>query len=302
MNVYGGVDIGGTSVKFAVTDGAGTILYESSFATDTEKTEFSQAMERISDWMKKTCETNKFSLQGIGIGCTGPINTLSGVIENPYTLPGWVDNSLTNALFLLTGIPVLVENDGNTALYGELSALNFSSENLAMLTFGTGVGLSIYLGGDFYRLPSGFHPEAGHLSVGTDSSFTCYCGKKGCLENILSGTAVNRDAKYYFNKSPEEILQSPESEEGKFFINRMADTLEEVVANIAVFFHSEIVILGGGIQKILVDSVAKIVQERLDKLENIHGRTRMVPAVLEKNAGIIGGALLIKKYLQEKDG
>lgn len=301
MKVYGGVDIGGTSVKFALVDSYGSILFESSFKTDSERTDFDQAMQKIVQWMNEVSREHSLTLLGIGVGCTGPVDRQSGIIENPYTLPRWAGRSLIESLHRLSDLPVLVENDANAALYGELMHVNQELRYVAMLTFGTGVGLSVYLGDEFYRLPSGFHSEAGHLAVGVDSPFTCYCGKNRCLENIISGTAINRDAYYFFQKSPEELLQQSQGEDGKFFLGRLVDALEEAVLNIAIFFHSEIIILGGGLQQLIIRHVAPLVQERIQNLKTMYGGTKLIPSALGEKAGMIGSALLMKHFIQENN-
>lgn len=301
MKVFGGIDIGGTSIKCAMCDSSGSILNTTSFSTESNTTDFNIAMQKIAEWFLKLQVSNRFELEGIGVGCTGPVNRNTGVIENPYTLQGWENYSLIQSLENLTSVPVIVENDGNAALYGELCKHKPNIVNAIMLTFGTGIGLSIFLGSKFYRLPDDFHPEAGHLAVGVDSPFTCYCGKKKCFENILSGNAINRDAKYFFNKLPEDILKNPESEEANFFTSRLADALEEIIVNLAIFFHPEIVIIGGGIQEILMNSVVDIVQDRIEHLKKMYGGVKIEPALLGEKAGVIGSAFLIVHYLQEKN-
>ena len=60
------------------------------------------------------------ALAGIGIGCTGPVDPRTGVVNNPYTLPGWEGGNLIEALSAeLDDLPVWLENDADTAAVGE---------------------------------------------------------------------------------------------------------------------------------------------------------------------------------------
>lgn len=60
---------------------------------------------------------------------------------------------------------------------------------VACLILGTGVGVGVINNGVVYRGANGAHPEAGHLHVDPTGPF-CYCGRNGCLEALVSGTAL----------------------------------------------------------------------------------------------------------------
>ena len=43
--------------------------------------------------------------------------------------------------------------------------------------------------GEIYRGAGGEHPEIGHIVVADDGP-DCFCGRRGCLESLASGTAI----------------------------------------------------------------------------------------------------------------
>ena len=130
---------------------------------------------------------------GIGIGCTGPVDVRRGLVRNPYTLPGWPDAPLVEAFASRYGCPVRLENDADTALIGELVSREECRKvkNDLMLTFGTGVGSAVLRSGAILRGEDFSHPELGHLLV-SEAVSSCYCGGSGMSRVACVGTCVAR--------------------------------------------------------------------------------------------------------------
>lgn len=290
MKQYLGFDIGGTSIKCILIDQKRTILYQDSIPTQ-EMEDPLHTLSVLTSRAKTQIATAKEQLCGVGIGCTGPIDNETGVIHNPFTLPGYEGINIRTLMEKEFCVPVTIDNDANTAHVGEASRLTPAILNTIMITFGTGIGVSIRLGGELFRLPSAFHPEIGHISVGVDSLTSCYCGKSRCFEHVMSGTAINRYAMETYARTPEEVLQNPESKDSQAFVGRMISATTEAIITLSILFRPEIVFIGGGMQEFIRRYVMAPVQDRLDSLLPVYGKTTLQETLMGPLGGCYGAAI-----------
>ena len=187
-----GIDIGGTKTAVATVNGTGDIVREATIPTESERG-FASGISRITETIARVLEESGWSapeLQGIGIGCAGPVDPVRGTILNPYTLPGWMNADIVTPLREAFGCPVVLENDADMALLGECRAgAGRGFDPVVMLTFGTGIGGAALVKGAILRGVAGEHPELGHVPVDPRGP-RCYCGTNGCFESLASGSAL----------------------------------------------------------------------------------------------------------------
>ncbi|MEO8426593.1 MAG: ROK family protein [Verrucomicrobiota bacterium] len=191
-----GIDIGGSKMAIAVVNTAGDILARTTLATEAGLG-FGRAIDRLSGVIEELrAHTNSSSpLAGVGIGCAGPVDPIRGLINNPYTLEGWNRCDIVTPLRERFGVPVHLENDADAAAVGEcFSGAGRCFDPVVMLTSGTGGGGAVVVNGRVYRGMNGEHPELGHIPVAMDGPL-CYCGIRGCLESLASGTAIGAAGK-----------------------------------------------------------------------------------------------------------
>ncbi|MCH8967040.1 MAG: ROK family protein, partial [Planctomycetes bacterium] len=187
-----GIDLGGTNLRVAVVDKSGQIL-----ARQIEPTHAAQGpdvvmdrMVRLGDSMLGTLSLTRSDLVGVGVGCPGPLRIRDGCIIRTANLPGWNDVPLRDRLHAQFDLPVTLDNDANAAAYGEFwVGAGHGSEDLVMLTLGTGVGAGVVLGGCLLHGHFDNAAELGHMIVVPDG-LPCRCGQRGCLEQYSSASAV----------------------------------------------------------------------------------------------------------------
>ncbi|MCZ7635475.1 MAG: ROK family protein [Verrucomicrobia bacterium] len=186
------MDIGGTKMAVAAVDRHGTRLAQTTLPTEASLG-FDRAVSRLIEAISTVTIQAGGSpdhLRGIGIGCAGPVDPARGLINNPYTLTGWDRCDIVTPLHARFGVPVWLENDADAALLGECFAgAGRDLDPVVLLTFGTGIGGAAMVRGALYRGANGEHPELGHIPVLPDGP-ACYCGHRGCLESLASGTAL----------------------------------------------------------------------------------------------------------------
>ncbi len=188
-----GVDLGGTNVRAAQVDEAGHVAGVLTEPLDPGRgaRPFAQLIGMIASLIEKAGGDPP---AGIGVGATGPVDPVRGVISNPDTLPGAYQGAVTEALAGALGVPAWLANDADAAALGEAwTGAGAGVGVMACLTIGTGIGVGVISGGQILRGAGGSHPEAGHHVVDPGGP-ACYCGALGCVESLASGAAVLREA------------------------------------------------------------------------------------------------------------
>lgn len=292
-----GIDIGGTKTAIAAVTSEGRIVSELSLPTNSAAG-FADGTERIvrsvhtvvtrAGW---PCE----DLAGIGIGCAGPVDPVQGSIHNPYTLPGWEDAHIVRALAEHLGVPVWLENDADAALLGECCfGAGQGCDPVVMLTFGTGVGGGILAQGRIVRGARGQHPELGHLSVVTNGA-ECYCGTRGCLESIASGTAIGARGEAAGWIDARAVFAAARAGETSAAAI-VADAVNAVCTAVWTIAHTVLpqrLLLGGGIMDEHYDLFAGSATAALARATQFDPKSVTVAkAALGNRAGLAGAASL----------
>jgi len=191
-----GVDLGGTNVKTAIVSTDKKVLAKDSRPTNAEggPEAVMEVMEQAVRELLAQGGLSKDNVLAAGFGAPGPMNWQTGVVFSPPNLPGWKNVPLAEAMHKRLGIPCYVDNDANVACFGEYwLGAGQGTENMAVLTLGTGVGGGIVVFGQLLRGIDGTAAELGHLKVQRGGRM-CGCGSRGCLEAYASVTGMVRTA------------------------------------------------------------------------------------------------------------
>jgi glucokinase len=143
-------------------------------------------------------------VDAIGIGAAGWIDAARSKIMFAPNL-AWRDEPLRDHIADRFNVPVVVENDGNVAAWAEFrfGAAREASDSMVLYTVGTGIGSGIVLGGELVRGSFGVAAELGHVRAVPDGQL-CGCGRRGCLEQYASGSALVRYARATAKDEPDK--------------------------------------------------------------------------------------------------
>ena len=305
MKKYGfGVDVGGTTIKMGFFETSGKLIDKWEIKTDT-----SNGGENILSDIAKAIDNklaqegiSKNDVQGVGVGVPGPVNS-KGIVLKCVNL-GWGVFNVEEELASLTGLKVKAGNDANVAALGEMwQGAGKGSEDMVMVTLGTGVGGGIIVDGKVIAGANGAGGEIGHITVNNDEIEACNCGQYGCLEQYTSATGIVRMAKRKLAKTDEETsLRAVEELSAKIIfdeakkgdkiagelVEELGKILGSTLSNIAAVTNPEVIVIGGGVSKagqILIDTIRKHFTESV-----FHAckDTRFVLAGLGNDAGMYG--------------
>jgi glucokinase len=194
-----GVDVGGTKVLGGVVDPAGAVLAQA--RRETPADDVGKTLDFIVEVIHELAAAHPVG--AVGIGAAGWIDaTRSRVLFAPNL--AWRDEPLRERVAARVDLPVVVENDGNAAAWAEFrhGAAREATESMALVTVGTGIGGGLVIGGNLLRGAHGMAAEMGHLRV-VPEGHLCGCGRRGCLEQYASGSALVRVAKARATLDPE---------------------------------------------------------------------------------------------------
>ena len=189
-----GVDIGGTSIKTALVDEKGQILFRFPLAIDPRRSG-EEILHDLGRLISKALLDHLLApkdVVGVGIGCPGSINSETGFCDYSNNLR-WENLPVVSIIQKDTSLAAKVANDANAAILGEVrfgAAKRF--HNVVLLTLGTGVGGGLYLNDRLYEGNESKGAELGHSLLVMDGR-PCSCGRSGCLEAYASVTALVKD-------------------------------------------------------------------------------------------------------------
>ncbi|UCE22837.1 MAG: ROK family protein [Candidatus Aminicenantes bacterium] len=201
MPIFAGFDLGGTNLKYGLTDSTGKIIFSSKTATPPSIKQLLEILKKLWNDLKKK-ETRKVA--AIGFGFPGIFSLdQQRILQSPNYAE--LDNfDLLPALSEFIEVPFWVNNDANMAAFGEYKCgAGQGAHSLIFLTIGTGLGAGIILDGKLWRGKCGFAGELGHVTVNPEGE-KCNCGGQGCLETEVSAPKIVRNYNV-IRKKDEEI-------------------------------------------------------------------------------------------------
>jgi glucokinase len=189
--VNAGVDVGGTKIAAVLGTQDGTILAEGKIETRSAAGP-ADAFERIAQLLEHLAQESQVGPGAIGIGLPGLVDSERGVIEFLPNLPdSWRGFPAGEFLGTKTGKPVYLLNDARLAALGEYCfGSSPGSDNLLVVTVGTGIGGGLILDGRLRLGVWGAAGEIGHHTILPDGA-ACSCGSRGCLETLINGPLLS---------------------------------------------------------------------------------------------------------------
>jgi glucokinase len=301
-----GFDLGGTQVRAALIEN-GTVLRKEALRTDVKggpeavMRQFQQLFSIVAAGLENT-------IVGLGIASPGPLDTASGIVIHITTLPNWENFPLLRRMKEQFNLPLVLENDGVAAAYGEWKhGAGQGVNNLVYATVSTGLGGGVVVDGRLLHGRRGMASHIGHISIAREGP-VCTCGRVGCFEAFAAGTALGNRASEIAKSSQGWLAHVAKSEavdarhvvegarqrdpECLALLNEEARLLGSGFASLLHLYSPDVIVMGGGVSNafdLLEEEIhATIQREAMAPFRDV----RVVPATLGDNAGLVGVATL----------
>ncbi|MFO8036630.1 MAG: ROK family protein [Anaerolineales bacterium] len=293
MQLYGGIEAGGTKTICAVGTGPDDVLAESRFATTVSE----ETIPKLISFFKPYAPR----LAALGIGSFGPLDldpkspTYGHITSTSKS--DWIGADFLGPFQRSFDMPIGFDTDVNTAALGEHHwGAAQGLDTYLYLTIGTGIGGGAMVEGNL--LHGMMHPEMGHIPLPqntTQDPFKGICPYHGnCFEGLASGPAL--EARW---GAPPETF----SEEHSIW-DLEATYIAYALVNYISILAPQRIILGGGVmqQRQLFPLIRTKVIEILNGYFQVPQITEniewfIVPPDLDDRAGILGAIALARRTI-----
>jgi glucokinase len=304
------VDLGGTELRGAIVDEQGALLAFAATPTDAAggpRAVIDQIARLIA---QIRAVAPAVAIVGLGVGAPGPLDSDMGVAIAPPTLVGWRNVPLAALLRERLGVDVRLENDANAAALGEWRfGAGRSAQSMVFITVSTGIGGGVIADGHLLRGRRGLAGEIGHMTVAAGTE-RCACGAFGCWEALASGTALGREATRLVAAGEAAALKEIAGSDlvtarhvaqaaragdpqALALVGKEAQWLAVGLVNLLHLYSPERLILGGGVSELLDlmrEGIERTIRERA---MSAYRDVPILPAMLGRNAGLVGAASLM---------
>lgn len=310
-----GMDLGGTNLKYGIVSDRGEVVYVNLRPVDTARGGLAVLgiMKECAYECVMFARKEKFTLEGIGAGCPGTIDAVTGISlgATPH-IPAWENVPIAGGLSEATGLRAVADNDGNFMAYGESVWGASKGTRLSVgLTIGTGIGGGIILDGRIHHGAIFSAAELGHVVVEANGR-QCACGNRGCVERYAGGKYLTEDLIEAIRMGRASSITAKVSSLDQLtprmiigeaiqgdelcleLVSRMVDYLSAGLTSIVNVLNPEILVIGGGVAEAgewLIGRVRRAVSARV--MKPVQSQLRIEPAVLGNRAGFIGAATWI---------
>lgn len=254
QKLFIGIEIGGTKLQLVAGDAFATIKEKLRYSIDPSKGApgiRKQIEEGIQDLLQRN------NALAIGVGFGGPVDWKTGSIQLSHQIEGWGNFNMKTWLYELTGLPVAIDNDANTAALAEaIHGCGRGYNSVFYMTVGSGIGGGMIIHEKIYHGRTPGEVEIGHVRL----------NKSGAtLESQCSGWAVNNKIQEHIashpgcmlatlSKNPEAPLATlltpalqAKDADATMIVNEVADTISFALSHVVHLFNPDIIVIGGGL-------------------------------------------------------
>lgn len=303
MKPLWGIDLGGTKTEGIVVDADNQYKTLARLRIPTERHKgYEHTLERIATLLEMLKEETGLEPDAVGMGTPGAIDPDTETLKNSNSQQ-LLNKPLQKDLENLLQVPLRFANDANCFAIAESKLGNVpASVPDARVVFGiilgTGVGGGVVVDGKVLNGRHGIGGEWGH-NVLHVSGGPCYCGKKGCVETVLSGPSLE---KYYTEISGNTLSLSEihslaklgTDKAAKQTLDRLLHFFGKAMAVVVNILDPDAIVIGGG-----VGNIEELYTEGPKEIEkhvfNPVLRTPILRPKLGDSAGVFGAAMLVEK-------
>lgn len=298
-----GVDVGGTFTRVAVVDSTGRIVAHQRTRT-TEHDRPDALVAWIARSIKRVLKESGFPggpASPIGLALPGRIDHDRGILLQVLNLPDLQGCPIRDELASASNSKVVLVTDAEAATWAEYANWSPPVDRFVHLRLGTGVACAVVVDGELVRFDT---QRRGHLDVlvvdESSSALDCRCGRRGCLETIASGHAIEeRDRRMGLDDLAElQRIEDRNTHAERLLIQEVAGAVARATVNLVDRYQPNVVAIGGGLLKRLpglVEDAAATWKSTSESETNKQPFCPIERARLGDQAGAIGAAMLARR-------
>lgn len=264
-----GIDLGGTKTEIIVLDEQGQQCLRRRVATPAHS--YDAIVQTITDLVNDAVEELQCQQYTLGIGIPGAVSPATGLVKNANTncligrdFKGDLEQSLHH--------PVVLANDADCLALSEASdGAGAGYASVFCVIIGTGCGGGWVVNGRLINGPNAIAGEWGHNPLlwrdESDGEHDCYCGQRGCLETLLSGTGLRLQANKEtgIDQSAQQWQAQAEAGDATALavLERYYLRLAKALAGVINLMDPHVIVLGGGVSNLpgIYQAVPQLWQE-----------------------------------------
>ncbi len=288
-----GIDLGGTKIEGVILDEKHKECFRERIPTEREQG-YEHILENIAVLYKKMAASISNAEHTFGIGTPGTVSTKTDLLKNSNTVC-MNQKPIVEDITKRINHPLGIQNDANCFAMAEaIDGVGVGYDLVFGIIIGTGCGGGIVYKGEVFTGRNSIAGEWGHMSIDPNGP-DCYCGRKGCVENFISGGGLEKqyEKEYGKKESLKTIVQKYRNANQREidFMNAYFYNFGRSLSNLINCLDPDVVVLGGGLSNI-DELYTKGIEEVYSKVMGGNCDTPVVKNKLGDSAGVIGAALI----------
>lgn len=292
-----GIDLGGTKIECAVLENGEPIIRQR-IPTEADQG-YSHILSQVKKLIKQVSNELGETPTKVGFATPGVLDTETNLMKNCNTV-AMNGKPMKDDLEILLQIEAKLANDANCFALAEALlgvGKDFPDAEVVFgVIMGTGVGGGLVV---HQRIIQGIHGIAGEWghNILEENGKLCYCGKRGCVEMVISGVALEKFYRQNSGKQPKlkEIVENYHNgndENANLTIERLLEYYGRAISTLINVLDPNLIVIGGGVGNI--DLLYTEGFERIKKYVFNPGKlkTAIRKPILGDSAGVFGAALL----------
>ncbi len=276
MRIFG-VDIGGTSIKYALFDGENIV--ESGQTSSNAK----EGAQKLLENLFTLCDSRNFD--ALGVSTAGMVGRNGEIAYANENIPNYTGVKLREILSMRYGVPVTVLND----IYAGAYSQKYRDDEFYFVALGTGVS-GAYVGKD-------------GLLWGND----CFAGQIGYLKDRLGKSEIDKSAstrglEQIAGISAIEVFEKADEgdESAVKSLEEWGKEIVHLLTMIVGFFNPPRIVIGGSVSA-QGEKLLSIIKSQFSLLpEPYKGKFVLETAIGGGLSGVIGAVNYLKEKINER--
>ncbi len=244
-----GVDFGGTKIEAALLDSQGEILARQRVPNPGD---YLGAVAALPGLVARIEQESGVGAKTIGVAMPGSLSPVTGLVRNSNST--WLNGKpFLEDLKAALGRPVRVENDANCfALSEAVDGAAAGARVVFGAIFGTGCGGGLVVDGRIVEGANGVGGEWGHMPLpwarADEVQVQDWCGRRGCLEQWLSGTGFKR----VWGMSAKEAADAAAAGDARALaaLDEHSDRIARALSVVIDICDPDVIVFGGGVSNV----------------------------------------------------